>query len=54
MDGIFNTDITFWQFMGGVMLLTIPVIAIKITLNFDINKYLERKDKKLMRKSGVS
>ena len=50
MDGIFNTGVTFWEFVGGVVLLTFSAIAIKITFSFDLNKYLERKDKKLDRK----
>jgi hypothetical protein len=50
MNGILNTGVTFWQFVAGVVLLTISAIAIKVTFNFDVNKYLERKDKKLDRK----
>jgi hypothetical protein len=50
MDGIFNTGITFWEFAGCVALLTISAIAIKITFSFDLNKYLERNDKKLNQK----
>ncbi|HYH74669.1 MAG TPA: hypothetical protein VD735_01780 [Candidatus Saccharimonadales bacterium] len=50
MDGIFNTGVSFWQFVGGVILLAISVIAVRITFNFDVNQYLVRKDKKLDRK----
>lgn len=50
MDGLFNTGVTFWEFVGGVVLLAFSAIAIKITFSFDLNKYLERKDKRLNQK----
>lgn len=50
MNGIFNTGLSFWQLIGAIVTLTFSVIAVKITFNFDFNKYLERKDKKITQK----
>ena len=50
MNGILNTGLSFWQLISGVILLTFSAIAIKITFNFDFNKYLERRDKRLDQK----
>jgi hypothetical protein len=50
MSGIFNTGLSFWQLIGAILVLAISAIAVKITFNFDLNKYLERKDKRLDRK----
>ncbi len=47
MSGIFNTGMTYWQFIGGIVALAFSVVAVKIAIKFDLNKYLERKDKKL-------
>ena len=50
MNGIFNTGLSFWQFIGAVFALTISVITIKVAISFDLNKYLARKDKRLDQK----
>ncbi len=42
MNGIFNTGLTFWQFVGLFILTVVSIIAIRIS--FDINKFLERRD----------
>lgn len=43
MNGVFNTGLTFWQFVGLFILTVVSIIAIRIS--FDINKFLERRDK---------
>lgn len=50
MNEVFNTGLTFWQLVGGIIVLTVSAIAIKVTFNFDLNKYLERKDRRLDQK----
>src|SRR4051812_4823212 len=47
MNGILSTGLSFWQFIGGVFAITFSVVAIRIAINFDVNKYLERKDERL-------
>lgn len=42
MSGIFNTGLTFWQFVGLLILAVLSIIAIRIS--FDLNKFLERRD----------
>lgn len=43
MNEVFNTGLTFWQFVGLFILAVVSIIAIRIS--FDINKFLERRDK---------
>lgn len=43
MSGVFNTGLSFWEFVGLVILAVISIIAIRIS--FDINKFLDRRDK---------
>lgn len=50
MGEAFNTGLNFWQIVGIIFALTVSVIVVKITLSFDFNKYLDRKDKKLAQK----
>lgn len=50
MNGVFNTGITFWQLLVLMITAVLTVVAVKIAVNFDINKFLERKDKRLDRK----
>lgn len=42
MNEVFNTGLTFWQFVGLLMLTVLSIIAIRIS--FDLNKFLERRD----------
>ena len=42
MDGVFNSGLSFWQFVGLFTLTVVSIIAIRIT--FDLNKFLERRD----------
>jgi hypothetical protein len=42
-SGVFNTGLTFWQFIAMFVLAVLSIIAIRIS--FDINKFLERRDK---------
>lgn len=47
MDGgIFGTGLSFTQFLISLIILIIGTIAIKITFNFDINKYMESRQEK--------
>lgn len=50
MNEIFNTGLTFWQFIGAVATLTISIVTIKVAVSFDLNKYLDRRDEKLAQK----
>jgi hypothetical protein len=50
MNGVFNTGLSFWQIIGLIFAFTASVVAVKITFNFDFNKYLERRDKKLVQR----
>jgi uncharacterized C2H2 Zn-finger protein len=45
-----NTGLSFWQIVGVIFAITASIIAVKITLSFDFNKYLDRKDKKIVQK----
>lgn len=47
MNEVFNTSMTFWQLIGVIIALVFGVIVVRISLTFDINKFLERRDKKL-------
>lgn len=47
MNGVFNTGMTFSEFIGAIIVLVLGVIAVRVSLTFDINKFLERRDKKL-------
>ncbi len=47
MNSVFNTGLNFWQIIIGVITLTFSFVAIKVAINFDVNKFLERKDKRL-------
>lgn len=42
LNGVFNTGLTFWQFVGLFILSVLSIIAIRIT--FDLNKFLDRRD----------
>jgi len=50
MGGIFNTGLSFWQLVVLLAAFTASVIAVKITFNFDLNKFLDRRDKRLDKK----
>lgn len=43
MNGVFNTGLNFWEFVGLFIIAVVSVIAIRIS--FDINKFLDRRDK---------
>lgn len=47
MNGVFNTGLTFWQLIGGIVLSVLSVIAIRISFKFDLNKYLEKRQELL-------
>jgi len=43
MNDVFNSGLSFWEFIGLFVLVVISIIAIRIS--FDINKFLDRRDK---------
>lgn len=43
MNGVFNTGLSFWEFVCLFIITVVSIIAIRIS--FDINKFLERRDK---------
>ena len=50
MVGLFNTGINFWQAIGLIFAVATSIIAVRVTLSFDFNKYLERQDDKNVQK----
>lgn len=44
--GLFGTGLTFSQFVLSLFLLVFGAIAIKVSLNFDINEYLKERQKR--------
>lgn len=50
MNGVLNTGLDFWQIIVGMVVVVFSVIAIKIAISFDMNKFLERKDKQNLQK----
>lgn len=50
MDGVFNTGLSFSQIMIGLVTLIFGAIAIKITFNFDVNRFLENREKRYSKK----
>lgn len=50
MNVVLNTGLTFWQLFSTLIALVISFVAIKVTLNFDLNRYLENRQKTLMMK----
>lgn len=45
MNGVFNTGLEFWQLIVGILTFVFGFVAIKISLTFDLNKYLEDRRK---------
>ena len=41
MNGILNTGLDFWQLIIAIITIVFSFVAIKISLNFDLNKYLD-------------
>lgn len=50
MNGVLNTGLSFWQLIVGIIVLALSIVTIKIAINFDLNKYLERKDTRVDKK----
>jgi hypothetical protein len=48
MSGILNTGLSFWQFVGVIATFVATFIAIKVSLSFDVNKYLDSRKKAYM------
>lgn len=46
MNGVLNTGLEFWQLLVALLAIVLSVVAIKVTFSLDINKLLERRDKK--------
>jgi 5-bromo-4-chloroindolyl phosphate hydrolysis protein len=45
MSGILNTGLQFWQLITAILTVVLGVVAIRISLTLDINKYLEGRRK---------
>jgi hypothetical protein len=41
MNGVFNTGLHFWQIIVGILTVVFGFVAVRISLSFDLNKYLE-------------
>ncbi len=50
MSGILNTGLEFWQILVGLAAVVFSVIVIKVVIAFDINKFLERRDRQNLQK----
>lgn len=48
VNGVFNTGLSFWELIGLIGATVLAIVTIKVVVSFDINKFLERKDKRLM------
>ena len=47
MDNVFHTGLSFWQFIVAILTVTLSIVTIRIGIRFDLNKYLEERDKKI-------
>lgn len=47
VNGVFNTGLSFWKLMGLIGATVLAIVTIKVVVSFDINKFLDRKDKRL-------
>ena len=47
MNGVFNTGLSFLELIGLIFTAIFAVVAIKIVISLDLNKLLDRKDKRL-------
>ena len=47
VNGVFNTGLSFWELIGLIGATVLAIVTIKVVISFDINKFLERKDKRL-------
>lgn len=47
MDNVFNTGLSFWQFIITIITIVLGIVTVRISFRFDLNKYLEEKDKKI-------
>jgi hypothetical protein len=50
MNGVLNTGLEFWQLIVAILAVIFGAIAVKISFNFDINRYLENREKSNMQK----
>lgn len=50
MNGVLNSGLEFWQLIVGLLAIVLSVVAIKVAISFDLNKFLERKDKQNLQK----
>lgn len=50
MNGVLNTGLEFWQIIVGMATVVFSVLVVKIAISFDLNKFLERKDKNNLQK----
>lgn len=45
MSGIFNTGLEFWQIIVAIVVMTLSIVTIKVAISFNLNEFLERRDK---------
>jgi hypothetical protein len=50
MNEVFDTGMQFWQLILLIITVVASFVVVKFAISFDVNKYLERKDKRLDRK----
>lgn len=45
MNGVFNTGLSFWQLIIAIITFSLGIVTIRIGIRFDLNKYLEQREK---------
>ena len=45
MNGVFDTGLSFWQLIALIGAVVASLVVIRVTLKFDINRYLENRQK---------
>ena len=45
MSGFLGSGLGFWEIVAAIVVVAAAFIAVKITFSFDINKFIERRDK---------
>ena len=49
-SGAFNTGLEWWQLLFVIIGSALSIVVVRIAISFDINKFLDRRDKKLRQK----
>lgn len=48
--GVFNAGLEWWQLLLLMIGSALSIVVVRIAISFDINKFLDRRDKKLQQK----